>query len=58
MTEPVSNPYKLPTTCQHAIWDKEGCYCNRIISKMRKVCEAETCERWELNQYIETKEMN
>lgn len=53
MTEPVRNPYKLPETCQHAIWDKEGCYCNRVPSKTHKVCETGTCEHWVLNQYIE-----
>lgn len=56
MTEPVSNPYKLPhtcETCQHGIWDKDGCYCNRVPSKTHKVCETGTCEHWELNQYID-----
>ena len=62
-SEPVSNPYKLTRTCEHchhAIWDKEGCYCNRVIAEMRKVCESGTCEHWALNQYIETnsEEMN
>ena len=63
MTEPVSNPYKLPhtcETCQHGIWDKDGCYCNRVPSKTHKVCETGTCEHWELSQYYETdsEEMN
>ena len=55
MTEPVSNPYKLSTceTCHHAIWDRAGCYCNRVPSKMHKVCETGTCEHWALSQYIE-----
>ena len=49
MIEPVSNPYKLHTceNCHHAIWDKEGCYCNRIMAEMHKVNESETCEYWE-----------
>lgn len=50
MTEPVSNPYKLTRTCEnchHSIWDREGCYCNRVIAEMHKVNESETCERWE-----------
>ena len=62
MSEPVSNPYKLHTceTCHHSIWDKEGCCCNRVPSKIRKVCDTETCEHWELSQYYETdsEEMN
>ena len=62
MSEPVSNPYRLHTceNCHHAIWDREGCYCNRVIAEMRKVCESGTCEHWALNQYIETnsEEMN
>jgi len=62
-SEPVSNPYKLTRTCEHchhAIWGRAGCYCNRVPSKMHKVCETGTCEHWELNQYIETnsEEMN
>jgi hypothetical protein len=62
-SEPVSNPYKLPhtcETCQHSIWDEEYCYCDRVPSKIHKVCEAETCEHWALNQYIEVnpKRMN
>ena len=50
MTEPVRNPYKLTHTCEnchHSIWDREGCYCNRVIAEMHKVCETGTCERWE-----------
>lgn len=62
MTEPVSNPYKLHAceTCHHSIWDREGCYCNRIMAEMHKVNESETCEHWELSQYSETnpEEMN
>lgn len=30
-----------------AIWDKEGCNCNRVIAEMHKVKENDTCERWE-----------
>ena len=53
MTEPVSNPYKLPKTCQHSIWDREGCYCNRIMAEMHKVNESETCKkRKAINDYI------
>jgi hypothetical protein len=49
MTEPVRNPYKLHTceNCHHSIWDKEGCYCNRVIADMHKVNENDMCDKWE-----------
>ena len=48
-SETASNPYKLHTceNCHHSIWDKEGCYCNRIMAEMHKVNKNDTCERWE-----------